>query len=162
MSKSHRAPTTHDHVAGMADLARKHGELAQASHQVISRRLELAASPNVLTADGQAEMARMVPEKAHAFARSGSEAVFHLNAMLLRAGSDWLRETTFAAQATTHMLTAATPAAALQAQQDYLAGLSQRMAAAGNALVAASTALQAAALAPVHRTATSNARRLKR
>ena len=81
---------------------------------------------------------------------------------LLRAGSDWLRETTFAAQATTHMLTAATPAAALQAQQDYLAGLSQRMAAAGNALVAASTALQAAALAPVHRTATSNARRLKR
>ncbi|MGL4542397.1 MAG: hypothetical protein ACRCUI_07800 [Polymorphobacter sp.] len=162
MSKPQRPFSTHDHVAGMADLARKHGELAHASGEVITRRLELAASPNALTADGQAELARMVPEKAHAFAHAGTETVFHLNAMLLRAGSDWLRETGFAARATTQMLTAQTPAAALQVQQDYLAGLTQRMSTASHALVAASTALQAAALAPVHRTATSNARRLKR
>jgi len=151
-----------DHVAGIANLARQHSEMAQASGEVITARLGLAASPNVMTAEGQAEMARMVPEKALAFAHAGSEILAHLNAMLLRAGSDWLRETRFAAQASGAMLTASSPAAALQVQQAYLAEMSVRMTDAGNTLLAATTALQSAALAPVHRTATANARRLRR
>ena len=148
--------------AGMPELARKHGEVAAASHKVITARLELAASPNVMTPEGQAEMARMVPEKMHAMAHSGSEAIFHLNAMLLHAGSEWLRELNLAGAATTAMLTASSPAAMLKTQQDYVAGLMSRMTEAGSAMVVATTALQAAALAPVHRTVTSNARRLKR
>lgn len=162
MTKSIPLHRGSDHVAGIANLARQHSEMAQASSEVITARLGLAVSPNVMTSEGQAEMARMVPEKALAFAHSGSEIMSHFNAILLRAGGDWLRETTFIAQATTAMLTAASPASALEVQQAYLAGFSTRMTAAGNTLLAATTALQAAAIAPVHRTATSNARRLRR
>lgn len=153
---------TADPFAGLPELARRHGEVAAASHKVITARLELAASPNVMTPAGQAEMARMVPEKVHAMAHSGSEAIFHLNAMLLEAGSAWLREVNAAGAATAAMLTASSPAAMLRTQQDYVAGLITRMTEAGNAMVVATTALQSAALAPVHRTVTSNARRLKR
>lgn len=151
-----------DHVAGIAALARQHGELAAASGEVISRRLELAASPGALTPDGQAELARMVPEKAHAFSRAGNEALFHFNAIWLRAASDWLREVSLATTTTAQVLTARDPVQALAAQQTYLAGLAERMSESGHNLFAATTALQSAALAPVHRTATANARRLKR
>jgi hypothetical protein len=59
------------------------------------------------------------------------------------------------------MFTALTPEAFAAAQRDWLTGWFGRAVAHGQSLTAATAALHAAMVAPIHRTATDNARRLR-
>ena len=136
-------------------------EIAVAANEVITARMALAAVPRAVTAAGQAEFARMVPEKAHAFAAAGAGAAQHLAAIALDANRAALREGAAATRAGAAMFAAMTPEAFAAAQRDWIAGWFGRAVAQTQAMTAAAAALQAAMIAPIHRTATANARRLR-
>lgn len=125
-------------------------ETVQASVAVIGARTdkmrEAAGAP--LTAD-VGEFARMVPEKVEAFSRSGKSIV--RDAMAINAA--W----------TTHMQRVG--AMMLMGRMPTMGETSRLISQSADYAVGAMTAgakLGRGALAPVHRTATGNARRLKR
>jgi hypothetical protein len=137
------------------------GELAAAAGQVIAHRMSMGVSAMVAphTAD-HAEFARMVPEKLDAFADAGA-------ALLLRSGSvgeTMLRYTVNEAAATSKAIlslaTARTPAALVNAQVEYAQGWFDRALRQCWSLGMLALHAQSAAIAPIHRKATHNARRL--
>jgi hypothetical protein len=144
-----------------ATTARKQSEMAYASGQVIAARLGIAGSPLVNTPGGAAEMARMVPEKAEAFAAAGAGAVHHMGKIAVHSGAELMRETAMATQATLAMAYAKNPISMLATQQRYMIGWFGRAIQQTMELTEATTRMQAAMLHPVHKTATANARRLK-
>lgn len=149
-------------TAALAARTMRHtAELAVAANEVIAARLALAAVPRAVTPAGQAEFARMVPEKAHAFAAAGAGAAQHLAAIAIDANRAALREGAAAARAGAAMFSATTAEAFAAAQRDWFTGWFARAVAQAQSMAAATAALQAAAIAPIHRTATANARRLR-
>ncbi len=143
--------------------ARRASRLATNSGDVIAARMALAATAmaDPARADG-AEFQRMVSEKVTAFAAAsqimaGRCAV--LGAELARLGALEAAETR---RGLADLALAGSPAAALAAQARLVGGFWGR--AWSNAALLAQLGLRAqnAALAPVHRTASANARRLRR
>lgn len=158
-------------MAGRSDkLTEEHGdfsallqktvELTTASAQVIAARLAMAATPQAITPKGQAEFARMVPEKTQAFTEAFDVAGQQWMMLAGKHGIDWLRETSLASTAALSMLRAGTPLTGLLVQQNYLASLCERSMKALQTNAAAINRMQNAVLAPVHKTARENAQRL--
>jgi hypothetical protein len=114
-------------------------ELAVAAPQVIAARLAMLADP---AAENKAEAVLMVTEKAQAFAEAGLAASGRAAQMGLR---------TAAFMVTEGMSAGGSPVAAADRLFAYWSGMTRL-----------SLQMQAAALAPLHKAATDNARRLKR
>ena len=125
-------------------------ETISASAEVIASRSVTIRSAyrSPLDAD-YAELGRMMPEKVDAFSQAGSAIVDAWWAM----GSAWLRETQNLASVSTRQR---------MPTLSELTSLSNRTAAYSLAAMEAGAGLSKKALAPIHRKATANARRLKR
>lgn len=148
-------------LAGTA--ARRATRLATNSGDVIAARMALAATAmaNPASADG-AEFHRMVAEKVTAFSAASQIMAGRCAAVgleLARLGAVEAAETR---RGFADLALAGSPAAALAAQARLVGGFWGR--AWANAALLAQLGLRAqnAALAPVHRAASSNARRLRR
>lgn len=162
MSKksSDRSPSSASVSKVHARIARRSAELTVASGQVIAARLALAATPRGALPAGQAEFARMIPEKTQAFAAAGAVAAVHLTGMAMTVTRNAIRESEAVGAATLNLAAAPTPAAFAAAQQRFMIDWLGRSVAQLHAYGDASARLQAAMLSPIHRTATANARRL--
>lgn len=137
------------------------GELALAAGRVVARRSALAAAAMLDPANADhAEFSRMVPEKTAAFSASGM-ALFRwageIAYQVARLTSD---EAASMVRASTELARCRTPAAAIAAQRSFAVGWWER--AASHVLRASALAMRShgAMVAPLHRAATSNDRRL--
>lgn len=135
-------------TAGMnlADAGLKFGEMLGASAVVVGSRCGTiaAAARDPLQGD-YAELGRMVPEKMDAFSRSGRSVMADICSIQSDAVSNWLQLARIAA--------AGRPPGSTEAA---------RMASRSSRMNARACAAAGKAIAPVHRRATANARRLKR
>jgi hypothetical protein len=144
-------------AAGKAtETAVKSGELALASAEVIARRLAMTGAP------AAAEVALMIPEKTQAFTASATAAAASMGEIALRGARAAAREGERAAQAGFEMAAATNLAEFALAQTRYFTGWLTRATAETAHMAGLAARAQAEALAPVHRTATANAKRLRR
>jgi len=149
--------------ARAADTAVSGGEMLQAAGDVINARLEIMAAGMVdprkidLT-----EMSLMSSEKTEALSASAAALTRTFGDIGGRVGSSLMTEAGLASKAASAMATAATPAAAMQAQYSYAVGWWSRAAAQMLTLNSELLKGQADALRPIHRTAVANAKRLKK
>jgi len=139
------------------------GEMMKAAGDVINARLEIMAAG---MADPRkvdlTELSLMSSEKVEAISASASAMARTFGDIGGRLGSGVMTEAGLASKAATSIASAATPAAAIQAQYDYAVGWWSR---AAGQMLTLNTALlkgQADAMRPLHRTAVDNARRLKK
>ncbi len=138
------------------------GELALAAGEVVATRLAIGAAAllDPVNAD-HAEFARLVPEKAEAFSAAGTALAQRSADIAHQVTSFAVGELVLACKAAAAMADCHTPAALLFAQGRFVMGCVTRSLSQSAALAALAVNAQAAALAPVHQTATANARRLK-
>jgi len=108
------------------------------------------------------ELSLMGTEKAEAAAASAAALAASAGAIGQRLGQAALDEGSKALDAAEAMMTAGDPAAAAEAQLRYMVGWWGRAAGQALALNAALMKAQAEAVAPIHKTATANARRLRK
>ncbi len=149
--------------ASVAATTAKGSELAVASGRVIARRIALSAAALVdpMTAD-HGELLRMVPEKMAAYsavsaiAQQRSSAI--IGEMTRFAGS----EAALALRAAGELVLCSTPAEIVAAQSHFVLGWFARTLSQSVALGALAMSAGGAMLAPVHRAATDNERRLHR
>ena len=149
----------------MVDVGTNHGtagELALASGEVVAKRMALGAAAMVdpFNAD-HAEFARMVPEKAQAFAAAGTAVLQRSSDVMQQMANFAVAEMSIAMKSTMDMLGCRTPTALAAAQSKFLLGWLSRSLSQSAAMGAFAVRSQAAVMAPVHKTATANARRLK-
>jgi Phasin protein len=152
-----------DTLADVATSHGRHGELALASGGVVAKRMALGAAAMVdpLNAD-HAEFARMVPEKAQAFADAGAVLLQRSGAVAQQMAKFAANEMALAMRATVALAACRTPSDLAAAQARLVTAWLGRAMSQAIALNAMAVRSQAAAMAPVHRTATANARRLGR
>jgi hypothetical protein len=145
--------------AGAASV--RNGELGLAAGNVIARRVALgvAAMGNPAAAD-HAEFARMVPEKVEAFSAAGGILVQKSAAIGRQVARYTVSEAGLASQAAIGMAACRSPVDLFNAQSRYLAGAAGRLFALGFRLGTMGLAIGGAAMVPVHRAATANAKRL--
>lgn len=138
------------------------GELALVSGEVVAKRLALGAAAMVdpLNAD-HAEFARMAPEKAQAFTEAGAAVLQRTGEVAQQMADYALAEISIAMRSTMGMAACRTPVALASAQGKFLRGWISRSLSQAAAMGSIAVSYQAAAMAPVHKTATANARRLK-
>lgn len=130
----------------MAQMGFRFAEMAQASQMVIgSRSQTIMASAQGASGADQRELARMLPEKIEAFSLAGMAAFGDMAAMQADAFAAWRQ---MAGMAMSGRVPTATEIESLARQ--------------GNRMVDRAISAGGKALAPVHRQATSNARRLSR
>jgi hypothetical protein len=139
------------------------GEMLQAAGDVINARLEIMAAgltdPRKIDLT---EMSLMSSEKVEALSASASSMARTFGDIGGRLGSGVVSEAGLASKAAASIASAATPAAAMQAQYSYAVGWWSRATA---QMLTVNTALlkgQADAMRPIHRTAVDNAKRLKK
>lgn len=149
--------------ARAVDTALSGGEMLQASGEVINARLEIMAAGLV---DPRridlAEMSLMSSEKTEALTASAAALTRTFGDIGGRVGSSLMTEAGLASKAVSAFATAATPAAAMQAQYSYAVGWWSRAAAQMLTLNSELLKGQADALRPIHKTAVDNAKRLKK
>lgn len=149
--------------ASPADTAIAGGETLRAAGDVIAARLEIMAAGLVdpRKADLR-ELSLMGSEKVEALSASAAAVARNFGDLGGRMAKAAVTEAGLASRAASAMTTAAGPAALAALQYDYAVGWWGR--AAGQMLTLNSELMkaQADALAPIHRTAVANARRLKR
>jgi Phasin protein len=149
--------------ARAANSALSGGEMLQAAGDVINARLEIMAAG---MADPRkidlTEMSLMSTEKVEALSASASSMAKTFGDIGGRVGSNAMSEASLAMKAAGSIASAATPAAAMQAQYSYAVGWWTR--AAGQMLTLNSELLkgQTEAMRPIHKTAVANAKRLKK
>ncbi len=149
--------------ARAANTALSGGEMLHAAGDVINARLEIMAAglANPLKADLK-EISLMSSEKVEALSASASSVAKTFGDIGGRLGSGAMTEAGLASKAATSIATAATPAAAMQAQYSYAVGWWSRAAAQMLTLNSAMLKGQADAMRPIHKTAVANAKRLKK
>lgn len=150
-----------DTLADVATSQGEHGELALASGDVVARRMALGAAAMVdpLNAD-HAEFARMLPEKAQAFSDAGLVLLQRSAAAVQQVARFAVNELALAMRATTALTACRTPADLAAAQARLVTAWFGRAVTQSIELNAMAVRSQAAMLAPVHRAATANAKRL--
>jgi len=138
-------------------------ELLAASAEVIAARTTRMAL-DMANPKGQdlVELSLMGTEKAEAAAASAAALAASAGAIGQRLGQAALDEGSKALDAAEAMMTAGDPAAAAGVQLRYMVGWWGRAAGQALALNAALMKAQAEAVAPIHKTATANARRLRK
>ena len=150
------------HARHAARTARASRELIEASGAVIARRLEIVAEGvrDPLKADLR-ELTLMGSEKVEALAASAAAGLTGAAAMATHGAALAARETAAAQDALGAVLRAASPTEAVAAQGAWAAAAMSRAFSDGWAFGATLLKLQADALAPIHKAAVANARRLK-
>lgn len=157
-------------VATSAATAAKTGELARAAGNVIAKRTAIAATATMgtvlaLPTTGQAlahqaELARIIPEKSAAFSAAGTALIARSSAIAQQITAFMANETAVAGRASLALMRARSPQAAFVVQQSFTIGWLDRLVSQSIAIGTLTIAAQAAMLAPVHRAATDNAKRL--
>jgi hypothetical protein len=143
--------------------ARKAGELAAASGEVIARRVAMGASalaqPSVAA---NIEAVTMVSEKGFALARSGLVAAKAVSDLSNRSATIALNETQIMAGAVAAAARCKTPMELAVVQGDYACKAFGRMMSQGLGWASLAAMAGGAAMAPFHVAATANARRLRK
>ena len=136
----------------LAEVSLKAGEMTMAAGTVISHRAGMIATAqhDPLNAD-HAELGRMLPEKVKAFSEAGAAAVEELWSLQRDIGDYML----YVARAMT--MTLGRPA-----RPSDVAEFAERSFTHGTRIATTAIGAAAVALAPLHKKATSNARRLAR
>ena len=149
--------------ARAASTALSGGEMMKAAGDVINARLEIMAAgmADPRKADLK-EISLMSSEKVEALSASASAMAKTFGDIGGRLGSGVVTEAGLASQAASSIASAATPAAAMQAQYSYAVGWWSRATAQMLTLNTALLKGQADAMRPIHRTAVDNAKRLKK
>ena len=149
--------------ARAANTALSGGEMMKAAGDVINARLEIMAAG---MADPRkvdlTEISLMSSEKVEALSACASSVARTFGDIGGRVGSGIMTEAGLASKAATSMASAASPAAAMQAQYSYAVGWWSRAAAQMLTLNSAMLKGQADAMRPIHKTAVANAKRLKK
>jgi hypothetical protein len=142
---------------------RKTGELAVAAGRVVAKRVSLGAAAAIdpLNAD-HAEFARMVPEKTIAFSQAGMTSLRYSGEVAQRVASYAASEMAAMAAAAVAIAGCRTSAGIVAAQSRFSTAWFTRALSQSIALGSLAMRSQGAAMAPIHRTATANARRLSR
>jgi hypothetical protein len=142
---------------------RKGGELAVAAGQVIAARAALgaAAMMDPLKAD-HVEFARIIPEKTTAFSAAGVAWLRGSSETAQRISAFAASELATAATAAAAIASCKTPAGVFAAQSRYASAWFGRVLTQSVALGSLAIKSQGAAMAPLYRAATANARRLSR
>ncbi|MGV8929257.1 MAG: phasin family protein [Brevundimonas sp.] len=149
--------------ARAANNALSGGEMLQAAGDVINARLEIVAAGMVDPRKVDLkEISLMSSEKVEALSASASSVARTFGDIGGRVGSGVMTEAGLASKAATSIATAATPAAAMQAQYSYAVGWWSRATAQMLTLNSAMLKGQADAMRPIHKTAVANAKRLKK
>ena len=149
--------------ARAASTALSGGEMMKAAGDVINARLEIMAAGMVDPRKVDLkEMSLMSSEKVEALSASASSVAKTFGDIGGRLGSGVMTEAGHASKAAASIATAATPAAAMQAQYSYAIGWWSRAAAQMLTLNTALLKGQADAMRPIHKTAVDNAKRLKK
>jgi hypothetical protein len=150
-------------VSAVGTNARKTGDLFKAASHVIAKRMTLGA---VAISDPHSadhvEFAKIIPEKTRAFSEAGmiwlrSSSEVAANMAILAAS-----ETAVVARAAVAMASCRTPADVFARQSSFATAWFARALSQSIALGSLAMRSQGAAMAPVHRAATANARRLSR
>jgi len=141
----------------------KSGELAVASGEVIARRVALgaAALADPATADHR-EFTRMVAEKVTALSAVGAIAQQRSGAVMAEMTRIAQSEAAIALEAVQQLARCRTPTDLAAAQSRVVLDWFARAASQSLAFAALAMSASGAMLAPVHRAATGNARRLQR
>jgi hypothetical protein len=141
----------------------KGSELAVASGEVIARRMALGATAlaDPATAD-HVEFSRMVPEKMAALSAVAAVVQQRSVAVMAEMTRFASREATIALHAAGELALCSTPSALAAAQGRFVVGWFARAASQSLALGSLAMSAGGAMLAPIHRTATGNAKRLRR
>ncbi|WP_189052283.1 polyhydroxyalkanoate granule-associated phasin [Aliidongia dinghuensis] len=148
--------------AGLAQTARTVTETVTAAGTVIGHRVTLGAQAvgDPLNADHHAEFSRMTTEKVTAFSDASNAMLDELRDINREVMTFLAQQTVGAAQAAFELGAATTPAAIFAAHQRFLMESWARGSAHAFKLAALSSTVSAQVLAPVHSTATANAKRL--
>jgi hypothetical protein len=148
-------------VAGLN--ARRTGDLLEASGQVVARRMTIGAAAMIdpLNAD-HGEFAKIIPEKAKAFSQDGMGWLALSVTAAEQTASFATKEMATVAHAAVAMAGCRTPAGVIATQSRFATAWFARVLAQSIALGALALRSQGAVMAPVHRAATANARRLNR
>ncbi len=138
-------------------------ELTLAAAEVVFRRMTLGgfAMVNPPGADYD-EFARMVPEKAGAFSDAGSILIYRTAQIGQEVTRFVADEIMRAAEAATAVMTTPDPAGMIAGQADAGVSWAARLATLPRAIGLLALEAQAAALTPIHRTATDNVERLRK
>jgi hypothetical protein len=141
----------------------RNSALATAAGEVIGRRIALgaAALADPMGAD-HGEFAKMIPEKAAAFSMAGLIWLQWSGRVAQELAAFAANEAALAAQAGAAMAGCRTPGDLMLAQGNFALAWFGRALSHSVALGGMALRSQAAATAPVHRSATANARRLRR
>jgi hypothetical protein len=146
-----------------ATSARKTGELALASGEVIARRTLMGAQAfGRPTAADMGEAVQMVSEKGLALARSGVAASRALSDLSTRSAALALDEAAIMGRAVEAASRCTTPMELAMVQSRFAYDAFGRMMSQGLGWATLASAAGAAAMAPFHTAATANARRLRR
>ena len=150
-------------LAAVATTTLKGNELALASGRVIAKRTALGITALFDPAStDHIEFSRMVSEKMTAFSTVSSVVQQRSSAVVVQMMGVAARETTHALRAAGEIAASRTPAEVIAAQSRFMLGWFERALSQSLALGALATSAGGAMLAPVHRTATGNAKRLHR
>ena len=141
--------------------ARKTSELAIAAHRVIGKRMALGAKATIDPLDADhAELARILPEKVAAFSEAGIALLFRSKEITRQMVGFGASEMSAAASAGLAMAKCRTPAGMMATQRGITLAWFSRALSHSLALGVLATRSQRAAMAPIHRVAMANARRL--
>ena len=143
--------------------ARKTGELLKASGQVIAKRTTLGAAAMLdpLNAD-HAEFAKIIPEKTRAFSQAGLSWLQWSGTVAEQMTRFGLGEMASLGEAVLAIARCHTPAGVVATQSRFATAYLARALSQSIMLTSLATRSQHATMAPIHRTATANARRLSR
>jgi hypothetical protein len=146
-----------------ATAARKSGELALASGEVIARRVAMGAvalgQPSVAA---NTEAMTMVAEKGFAVARSGLAAAKAAGDLTSRSATLAINEAQILSRAAAEAARCKTPMELAVVQGDYAYQAFGRLMSQGLGWASLASAAGAAAMAPFHTAATANVRRLRK
>lgn len=142
---------------------RKAGETTMAAGRVVAERVSLGAAAMIDPRRADfAEFAKIIPEKAVAFSEAGMTWLHWSGKIAERMASFAAGEMAQVAEATVAIASCRTPAGVIAAQSRFATAWCARALAQSIALGSLTLRSQGAAMAPVHRAATANARRLSR
>jgi hypothetical protein len=147
----------------VATATHRTGELAIATNKVVAKRMSLAAAAIVDPGRADhAEFGRILPEKTVAFSQAGMAWMSWSGKVAEQMSSFALAEMASASAAVTAMAACKTPGALIDAQSRFVTAWFGRAVAQSMNLGALAMRSQGAVIAPIHRVATANARRLGR
>lgn len=149
-------------AASAAKATLLHGELASAAGRVIAKRATLGAAALLDPSNADhAEFLRVVPEKAAAFSASGMALYRWATELASQMAWTTSAEAVSATRASTELALCRSPAAVIAVQTRFAVRWFERALSQSLAVSALVMRSQGAILAPLHRAATANARRLE-